>query len=85
MDLITKVGVAFLVVPVHIKVIYWTTGWLDLMHYYIKAYKNGSYPTIHRDRVFLWARLYPANATAPDPVGRPANWEWVSTSAFLTF
>ena len=52
-------------------------GWLDLMKYYIAAYKTGSYPTITKDRVFLWARLYPANATAPDSVGKPDNWSWV--------
>ncbi|TFK85418.1 glycoside hydrolase family 71 protein [Polyporus arcularius HHB13444] len=51
-------------------------GWLDLMQYYIKAYKTGSYPAIAKDRVFLWARLYPVNATASDSVGKPANYPW---------
>ncbi|KAI0746462.1 glycoside hydrolase family 71 protein [Daedaleopsis nitida] len=52
-------------------------GWLDLMKYYITAYKTGSYPSITKDRVFLWARLYPANATVPsDSVGKPSNWQW---------
>ncbi|RPD65177.1 glycoside hydrolase family 71 protein [Lentinus tigrinus ALCF2SS1-6] len=51
-------------------------GWLDLMKYYIAAYKTGSYPAITKDRVFLWARLYPVNATAPDSVGKPANSAW---------
>ncbi|KAI0353317.1 hypothetical protein OH77DRAFT_1407081 [Trametes cingulata] len=52
-------------------------GWLDLMQYYITAYKTGSYPTITKDRVFLWGRLYPVNATAPkDSVGKPDNWPW---------
>ena len=48
------------------------------MAYYIAAYKTGTYPTITKDRVFLWSRLYPAAATSPDPVARPANWQWVS-------
>ena len=52
-------------------------GWLDLIKYYVAAYKTGTYPAITKDRVYLWARLYPANATAPDPVGRPANYQWV--------
>ncbi|CAL1710436.1 unnamed protein product [Somion occarium] len=51
-------------------------GWLDLMKYYITAYKTGVYPIITKDRVFLWGRLYPAGANAPDPVPRPTNWEW---------
>ncbi|KAI0711667.1 glycoside hydrolase family 71 protein [Earliella scabrosa] len=51
-------------------------GWLDLIKYYVAAYKTGTYPSITKDRVYLWARLYPANATAPDPVGRPANYQW---------
>ncbi|KAI0080382.1 glycoside hydrolase family 71 protein [Panus rudis PR-1116 ss-1] len=51
-------------------------GWLDLMHYYVIAYKTGSYPAITEDRLFTWGRLYPANATAPDRVGKPFNYEW---------
>lgn len=58
------------------------TGWLDLMKYYIAAYKTGTYPTIAKDRVFLWGRLAPANATAPaDSVGKPTNWQWVRVSS----
>ncbi|KAH9945573.1 glycoside hydrolase family 71 protein [Amylocystis lapponica] len=51
-------------------------GWLDLMKYYIAAYKTGSYPAITKDRVFLWARRYPANATSPDTVPKPTNYQW---------
>ncbi|KAF8191300.1 glycoside hydrolase family 71 protein [Pholiota molesta] len=50
--------------------------WLDLAQYYIAAYKTGNYPPIHKDRVFLWGRLYPKNANSGDPVGKPANYEW---------
>ncbi|KAF4604919.1 hypothetical protein EYR40_003702 [Pleurotus pulmonarius] len=46
-------------------------GWLDLNQYYIEAYKTGSYPSISRDRVFLWARLFPAAASTADSVSRP--------------
>ncbi|KAG9222501.1 hypothetical protein CCMSSC00406_0002836 [Pleurotus cornucopiae] len=46
-------------------------GWLDLNQYYIEAYKIGSYPSISRDRVFLWARLFPAAASTADSVSRP--------------
>ncbi|EKM53184.1 glycoside hydrolase family 71 protein [Phanerochaete carnosa HHB-10118-sp] len=48
------------------------TGWLDLIAYYITAFKTGSYPPITRDRTFLWARLFPAAANATnDAVGKP--------------
>ncbi|KAF4573215.1 hypothetical protein EYR36_007725 [Pleurotus pulmonarius] len=46
-------------------------GWLDLNQYYIEAYKTGSYPSISRDHVFLWARLFPAAASTTDSVSRP--------------
>ena len=58
-------------------------GWLDLMKYYITAYKTGIYPAVTKDRVFTWARLYPAAADAPDSVGKPANWQWVSLLSFF--
>ncbi|TCD60933.1 hypothetical protein EIP91_009286 [Steccherinum ochraceum] len=51
-------------------------GWLDLMQYYITAYKTGAYPAVARDRTFLWGRLYPVNATSPDPVAKPTNYLW---------
>ncbi|KAJ6535999.1 glycoside hydrolase family 71 protein [Mycena vulgaris] len=51
-------------------------GWLDLFAYYIQAFKTGAYPAIDQDRIFLWARLYPANAEAPDFVGPPLNHQW---------
>ena len=53
------------------------------MKYYITAYKTGIYPAVTKDRVFTWARLYPAAASAPDPVGKPANWQWVSLFSFF--
>lgn len=53
------------------------------MQYYITAYKTGVYPTISRDRIFLWGRLYPQNATSPDPVPKPTNWQWVSFRRIL--
>lgn len=58
-------------------------GWLDLMQYYITAYKTGTYPAITRDRIFLWSRLYPMNATSPDPVPKPTNWQWVSLAKVI--
>ena len=60
-------------------------GWLDLQQYYISAFKSGVYPIILRDRVFLWARLHPASADAPqDGIGRPLRWESVRAAAVLS-
>ncbi|KAF9648563.1 glycoside hydrolase family 71 protein [Thelephora ganbajun] len=57
-------------------------GWLDLQQYYISAFKSGVYPSVLRDRIFLWARLYPADADAPqDGIGRPSGWQY--TEDFL--
>jgi len=51
-------------------------GWLDLQQYYISAFKDGVYPRILRDRIFLWARLYPTSADVPqDSIGRPSGWQ----------
>ncbi|KAG8831973.1 hypothetical protein FRC17_002259 [Serendipita sp. 399] len=47
-------------------------GWLELSSYYIQAFKTGTYPTVTQDKVFLWARPHPRDATAPDPVPKPS-------------
>ncbi|KAK0459196.1 glycoside hydrolase family 71 protein, partial [Desarmillaria tabescens] len=52
------------------------TAWLTLNAYYSQAFKEGRYPPIERDQVFLWARPHPKDATAPnDSVGRPTHWQ----------
>ncbi|KAH7909032.1 glycoside hydrolase family 71 protein [Hygrophoropsis aurantiaca] len=51
------------------------TGWLNMTSYYAAAFKNGSYPQITKDQLIMWSRPHPANATAPDAVGRPANYQ----------
>lgn len=55
-------------------------GWLDLTYYYATAFKTGSYPSIEKDKIFMWSRTHPTHATAPDPVGQPTNFELVSHS-----
>jgi glucan endo-1,3-alpha-glucosidase len=55
------------------------SAWLDLMQIYISEFKTGQPRVISSDRIFLWARLYPAEAEANDRVGKPANWQWVSS------
>ncbi|KAH8096821.1 glycoside hydrolase family 71 protein [Cristinia sonorae] len=60
-------------------------GWLDLMQYYISAFKTGSYPTVTKDKIFLWGRLYPAAATSKDPVAKPTNWQWTQDYVWGVF
>ncbi|KAJ7142373.1 glycoside hydrolase family 71 protein [Mycena epipterygia] len=60
-------------------------GWLDIMQYYIAYYKTGAAPTISKDRIFLWAKLYSANATAPDPVGPPKDADWAADMLWAQF
>jgi glucan endo-1,3-alpha-glucosidase len=49
------------------------TGWLDMTSYYATAFKTGAYPAITQDKLYMWARTHPAQANAPDPVGKPSN------------
>lgn len=46
--------------------------------YYAQAFKTGTYPTIQQNKVFIWSRPHRKDSSAPDGVGRPANWQWVS-------
>ncbi|KIY51042.1 glycoside hydrolase family 71 protein [Fistulina hepatica ATCC 64428] len=63
----------------------WVNGfdhrvWLDIQQYHIEAFKYGAYQDVTEDRVYLWGRLYPKVASAPDSVGRPNNWDWAEDS-----
>ncbi|KAJ7137494.1 glycoside hydrolase family 71 protein [Mycena crocata] len=60
-------------------------GWLDIMQYYIAYYKTGAAPSISKDRIFLWAKLYPTAATAPDAVGPPKDANWASDTLWAQF
>ena len=60
------------------------TAWLDMTNYFATAYKTGSYPTVTTDKVYLWARPHPKDASSSDPVGKPANFDIVSTSFFAS-
>ncbi|KAI9573692.1 glycoside hydrolase family 71 protein [Boletus coccyginus] len=51
------------------------TGWLSMTSYYATAFKTGTYPAISKDQIFMWSRPHPAFATAPDSIGRPANYQ----------
>lgn len=54
------------------------SAWLDLTKYFALAYKNGGYPNVTNDNIYMWARPHAKNATASsDPVGQPTNFEVV--------
>ncbi|KZT20315.1 glycoside hydrolase family 71 protein [Neolentinus lepideus HHB14362 ss-1] len=51
-------------------------GWLDMTPYFSAAFKTGSYPAITQDKIYLWARPHPRNATASaDSVGPPTSYQ----------
>ncbi|KAJ7503077.1 glycoside hydrolase [Mycena galericulata] len=49
--------------------------WLHLNGFFARAFKDGVYPPIQQDAIFLWGRPHPRDAHAPEDVPRPANWE----------
>ncbi|KAI0629701.1 glycoside hydrolase family 71 protein [Trametes polyzona] len=60
------------------------TAWLDLTRYYARAFKEGAYPQIEHDKIYLWARPHLKNAEAvDDPVGRPDRWQLVEDTIWL--
>ncbi|KAJ7099494.1 glycoside hydrolase family 71 protein [Mycena belliarum] len=50
-------------------------AWLRLNSFFARAFKQGAYPPIDKDAVFLWGRPHPRAAQAPEAVPRPRNWE----------
>ncbi|KAK0200013.1 glycoside hydrolase family 71 protein [Desarmillaria ectypa] len=58
----------------------WTTrfdhqGWLKLGSWYASAFKDGHFSNFNYNGIYLWSRLYPAAANAPnDSVGKPDRW-----------
>ena len=58
------------------------TPWLELSAYFARAFKDGVYPPIDRDRIFMWARPHLRDAEATDDaVPRPDRWQLVSMCA----
>ncbi|KAF7362348.1 AA-TRNA-LIGASE-II domain-containing protein [Mycena venus] len=50
-------------------------AWLHLNSFFARAFKDGAYPHIERDQIFMWGRPHPRAADAPESVPRPRNWE----------
>ncbi|KAG8991914.1 hypothetical protein FRB95_003474 [Tulasnella sp. JGI-2019a] len=60
------------------------TSVLPLTAYYVQAFKNGAYPDVAKDQVFLAARPHTHDANASsDGVGKPTNWETVADNLFV--
>ncbi|EJT99505.1 glycoside hydrolase [Dacryopinax primogenitus] len=52
------------------------TAWLDMTGYYAQAFKSGVYPSITKDKMYIYARPHPKDAQACcDSVSRPSNWQ----------
>ena len=53
-------------------------AWLQLNSYFSFAFKNGYYPKVDHNKIFVWGRPHPKAANAShDCVPRPDNWELV--------
>ncbi|KAJ7032757.1 glycoside hydrolase family 71 protein [Mycena alexandri] len=50
-------------------------AWLRLNRFFARAFKDGAYPPIERDQIFMWGRPHPREAYAAESVPRPRNWE----------
>ncbi|TFK24976.1 glycoside hydrolase [Coprinopsis marcescibilis] len=60
------------------------TAWLDLTRYYATAFKTGSYPAVQKDQIFVWSRPHARDASSPDSVARPANYEVLEDAVWVT-
>ncbi len=49
--------------------------WLDVLPYYIAAYKSGTAPAVHTDKAQVWYRLSPAAAGSTGGTIGNAPWE----------
>ncbi|KJA28763.1 glycoside hydrolase family 71 protein [Hypholoma sublateritium FD-334 SS-4] len=58
-------------------------AWLYLNRYFMKAFQTGTYPAITKDQIFLWARPHPRDASSPDPVPRPTNYQLTDDVAWM--
>ncbi|TFY60494.1 hypothetical protein EVJ58_g5116 [Rhodofomes roseus] len=50
-------------------------GWLAMTNYYATAFREGSYPAITKDQIYMWARPHPKNADSSDSVGKPTSYQ----------
>lgn len=51
--------------------------------YYANAFKTGSFPEITEDKIYLWSRPHPRDATASsDPIGKPQSFQLMEDAVF---
>jgi len=59
------------------------TAWLDMTTYYANAFKTGSFPEINQDKIYLWSRPHPRDATASsDSVGKPQSYQLMEDAVY---
>ena len=59
------------------------TAWLDMTTYYANAFKTGSFPEINQDKIYMWARPHPRDATASsDSIGKPQSYELMEDAVY---
>ncbi|KAI0316034.1 glycoside hydrolase [Amylostereum chailletii] len=51
------------------------TAWLYMTSYFSKAIKAGVWPTVTQDKICMWSRPHPRDASTSDSVGRPTNYQ----------
>ncbi|KAI0366749.1 glycoside hydrolase family 71 protein [Pilatotrama ljubarskyi] len=60
------------------------TAWLELTRYYARAFKEGAYPPVERDRIHMWSRPHLKAAEAEDDeVGRPERWQLTNDTIWV--
>ncbi|TFY66719.1 hypothetical protein EVG20_g4369 [Dentipellis fragilis] len=59
------------------------TGWLDMTKYYAEAFKTGAYPPVTEDKLYMWSRPHSRDANAPDPVGKPSNFQLTEDTVWV--
>ncbi|KAF8685415.1 Glycoside Hydrolase [Rhizoctonia solani] len=61
-------------------------AWADYTWYYATWWKSGAAPTIGTDRVYMWARPHPKNATvcSSDGVGAVLNANWADDLLYIS-
>lgn len=50
-------------------------AWLRLNSFFVRAFKDGVYPRITRDVIYVWARPHLKDAITNEEVPRPDNWQ----------
>jgi len=59
------------------------TVWIAMTKYYADAWRNGAYPSITQNKIYLSSRPHPKTASACcDSVSIPNNWQWTDDNIY---